>query len=49
MGQEILYGVGIVILLLALIWGTTQYRRRSRSQAAVADEVTRERYKNNEG
>jgi hypothetical protein len=49
MGQELLYGVGIVILLLALIWGSTQYRRRSRSQDAAADQVTRERYKNNEG
>jgi hypothetical protein len=44
MTPEILYGIGAVILLAALIWGTVQYRRRSAAQKAIGEAATRRLY-----
>jgi hypothetical protein len=48
MGQEIAYGIGALVLLTALIYGTLQYHFRSRRAARVGEEVTRQRYEHNE-
>lgn len=49
MGQEILYLIGAIVLFGVLIWGTMQYRSRSRAETKVGEDVVRERYKRNEG
>lgn len=41
---EIPYGIAIVILLLALIWGAWHFRFRSRRAEALHQEATRELY-----
>ncbi len=41
-GPEILYGVGVVVLLAALIFGVTRASRRRNSRAA--DEATRRNF-----
>jgi hypothetical protein len=48
MGLEIVYGVGALILLTALIFGVLQYRFRDRRATAVGEEITRQRYERNE-
>jgi hypothetical protein len=48
MGQELLYGVGIVVLAAALIYGMRQSRTKNRAAAKVGEDVTKERYRNNE-
>lgn len=44
MAAEIPYGIGIIILLIALIWGATHYRLRSRRSERLSEEATREMY-----
>ncbi|NHK28134.1 hypothetical protein FF098_009485 [Parvularcula flava] len=44
MAAEIPYGIGIVILLIALIWGATHYTLRSRRSERLSEEATREMY-----
>ncbi|GGD14941.1 hypothetical protein [Aquisalinus flavus] len=44
MTAEIPYGIGIIILLIALIWGATHYRLRSRRSERLSEEATREMY-----
>jgi hypothetical protein len=48
MGLEIVYGLGALALLTALIFGTLQYHFRNRHATKVGEEITRQRYKNNE-
>jgi hypothetical protein len=48
MGLEIVYGVGALILLTALIFGVLQYRFRNRSATRIGAEIARERYERNE-
>jgi len=48
MGLEIVYGVGALILLTALIFGVLQYHYRDRRAAQVGGEIARERYERNE-
>ena len=38
---EVLWGVGIVALLGALIWGVVQYSRRNRANDRVTDKAAR--------
>lgn len=45
MGLEIVYGVGALILLTALIFGTLQYHYRDRRATRIGGEVARERYR----
>ncbi len=44
MGIEFLYIVGAILLLAALIWGSSQYRNRRRGEPMVGDRKTRELY-----
>ena len=41
---EIMYGVGALILLGALFWGTYQYKTRNRRNDRVTEEATRQQY-----
>jgi hypothetical protein len=41
---EILYGLGALVLALAIAWGFIQYRRRNRAMDKVTEEATREEY-----
>jgi hypothetical protein len=45
MGIEIVYAIGAVALLAALIWGTMRYRQRSRSEKARGDQKARELFR----
>jgi hypothetical protein len=42
MAPEVLYGIGALVLLAALIWATLQYRARNRANDPVTEEATRE-------
>jgi hypothetical protein len=44
MAPELIYGLGAVLLLAALFWGMTTYRR-SRAARQAGDEETRELYR----
>ena len=47
--QELVgYGVGALILLGALAYGTIQYQHRSKRLEQEADAVVKERYKHND-
>ncbi|MGY4227313.1 hypothetical protein ACVMIH_004674 [Bradyrhizobium sp. USDA 4503] len=48
MGLEIIYGIGALALLTALIFGVLQHHFRSRRTVQAGEEVVRERYKRNE-
>lgn len=41
---EVLFGLGALALLAALIWGITQYKRRNRANDALTEEATRAEY-----
>jgi hypothetical protein len=41
---EVLYGLGALLLLAALVWGITQYRRRNRANDPVTEQATRAEY-----
>lgn len=42
--QELFFGLGALALLLALIWGVTQHKRRNRANDALTEEATRAEY-----
>ncbi|MCC8972352.1 hypothetical protein [Bradyrhizobium brasilense] len=48
MGLEIIYGVGALVLLTALIFAVLQHHFRSRRAVQTGDAIVRERYKRNE-
>jgi hypothetical protein len=48
MALEIVYGVGALILLIALIFGVLQYHYRNRRAVKIGAEIARERYERNE-
>jgi hypothetical protein len=48
MGLEIIYGIGALVLLTALIFGVLQHHFRSRRALQAGEEVVRERYQRNE-
>jgi hypothetical protein len=48
MGQEIVFGVGALVLLTTLIYGILQHRYRNKSAVRVGDEVVADRYRNDE-
>jgi hypothetical protein len=48
MGLEIVYAVGALLLLTALIFGVLQYHYRDRRAVRVGEEIVRERYERNE-
>jgi hypothetical protein len=41
---EILYGLGALVLLAALVWGVTQYKTRNKANDALTEAATREEY-----
>ena len=41
---ELLYGLGALVLLIALVWGITQYKSRNRANDAVTEAATRDEY-----
>jgi hypothetical protein len=48
MALEIVYGIGALILLIALIFGVLQYHYRNRRAVKIGGEIARERYERNE-
>ncbi|MBW8811990.1 MAG: hypothetical protein JF588_01075 [Caulobacterales bacterium] len=44
--HEMLWGLGLVVLALALAWGLLQNRRRNRANDRITEEATREQYSN---
>ena len=42
--MEIVYFIGALILLTALIYGSLQYHYRDRRKSRVADQIVRDRY-----
>ena len=44
MAPEILYGIGALLLLIALIWGVSRGRLKSRTAEAISEESAREIY-----
>jgi hypothetical protein len=48
MGLEAAFFVGAFLLLVALIYGSLNYRYRNRAAKQLAEEVTHERYRKNE-
>jgi hypothetical protein len=45
--MEIVYFIGALILLTALIYGSFQYHYRDRRKSRVADQIVRDRYEHN--
>jgi uncharacterized membrane protein len=45
--MEIVYFIGALILLSALIYGTLNYHYRDRTKSKVADQIVRDRYEHN--
>jgi hypothetical protein len=41
---ELLWGVGVIVLLVALAWGAARYRSRNRANDRIAEQATRELY-----
>jgi hypothetical protein len=48
MGLEMVYGIGALVLLTALIYATLQYHYRNRRASQVGDEIAQERYRKNQ-
>ena len=46
MEPEILYGIGALLLLIALVWGVSRGRLKSRTAESISEESTREIYEN---
>lgn len=45
---ELVYPLGALILLLAIVYGLWQYRHRNRSADRIGDRVVRDRYEHPE-
>lgn len=48
MGLEIVYFVGAIILLAALVYGVISFRHRNRAAVHAGEKVVRERYRAND-
>jgi hypothetical protein len=48
MPPELLWGVGVVVLLGALVWGVVQFSTRNKANDRVTEKATREMYKHPE-
>lgn len=46
---ESAYGLGALVLLIAIVWGVMQNTKRNRANDPVTEAATRESYKNPEG
>ena len=42
---ELSWGIGILVLLAALIWGTVQYKTRNKANDRITEEATAAQYK----
>ena len=49
MSLGLVYGLGALVLLVALIYGALQYHYRNRAATRIGDQVARDRYRNDEG
>lgn len=47
--SEVLWGVGVVVLLLALIYGMIQYKTRNRANDRVSDKAAKALYDDPDG
>jgi hypothetical protein len=45
MGLEVLYAIGALLLVIALVWGANHYRARRRGERVIGDQKTRDLYK----
>lgn len=45
MGFEVIYAIGAVLLLAALVFGANSYRRRRQGERKVGDRTTERLYK----
>lgn len=45
---ELVYPIGTLVLLIAMVYGFVQYRRRNRANDRTADRVVRDRYEHPE-
>ncbi|MDB5518945.1 MAG: hypothetical protein JWQ17_5703 [Tardiphaga sp.] len=45
--MEIVYFIGALILLTALIYGSLSYRYRDKRKSKIADQIVRDRYEHN--
>ena len=41
---EILYGLGALVLLAAIVWGYAQYKTRNKANDPITEAATREEY-----
>lgn len=41
---ELLWGLGLLVLMGAIVWGVTQHRRRNRANDPVTEAATRAQY-----
>ncbi|HEY0650153.1 hypothetical protein [Phenylobacterium sp.] len=41
---ELLYGLGALVLLAALVWGIVQYKTRNKANDPLTEAATREEY-----
>lgn len=48
MGQELVYGIGALVLVVALAFATLQYRNRNRAATRVGEDVARQRYRDDD-
>ena len=48
MGLEIIYFLGALVLLTALIYAALSFHYRNKSATRVGDEIARDRYRRNE-
>lgn len=46
---ELLWGVGVLVLLGGLAWGVSRYHSRNRANDRITEQATRELYKDPEG
>lgn len=41
---EVFYSLGALLLLVALVWGVVQYKRRNRANDPITEQATRAEY-----
>jgi hypothetical protein len=42
--MELIYGLGALVLMVALVWGIVQYKTRNKANDALTEAATREEY-----
>ena len=44
MAWELVWGIGVLVLLAVMVWGATQYARRNKANDPLTEKATREEY-----